>query len=164
MPVPQTESEHKEIPETVLVKATAQPVVTKKEKTIPKKEHPNISAPAPLGPVKNEISEEEEEFINQPHLHIASQEEFTRYKQQLDEYYSEANAFLADTTNFLKYPSHIAYMRQYQEIIWRMLERINADEWFHPLYVSPMNPISSYTRAYKSEVEHRAFLNGNKLP
>jgi hypothetical protein len=27
-----------------------------------------------------------------------------------------------------------------------------------------MNPISSYTRKYKEDLEHRAFVNGNKLP
>jgi hypothetical protein len=82
----------------------------------------------------------------------------------LDEYYKEANAFLNDTASFQRYPSHISYLRRYQEIIQRTRERIEADEWFRPLYKSPMNPISYYTRKYKEDLEHRAFVNGNKLP
>ena len=117
-----------------------------------------------LGPIKCELSEEDKAFLNQPHLHIASSDEFDRYKRQLDEYYREANAFLNDTANFRRYPSHISYLRRYQEIIQRARERIEADEWFRPLYKSPMNPISSYTRKYKEALEHRAFVNGNKLP
>ena len=117
-----------------------------------------------LGPIKSELSEEEKAFLSQPHLHIASSDEFERYKRQLDEYYREANAFLDDTANFQRYPSHISYLRRYQEIIQMTRERIETDEWFRPLYKSPMNPISSYTRKYKEDLEHRAFVNGNKLP
>ena len=116
-----------------------------------------------FGPIKSELSEEEKAFLSQPHLHIASSDEFDRYKRQLDEYYREANAFLDDTANFQRYPSHISYLRRYQEIIQRARERIEADEWFRPLYKSPMNPVSSYTRKYKEDLEHRAFVNGNKL-
>ena len=117
-----------------------------------------------LGPIKSELSEEEKAFLSQPHLHIASSDEFDRYKRQLNEYYREANAFLDDTANFQRYPSHISYLRRYQEIIQRARERIEADEWFRPLYKSPMNPVSSYTRKYKEDLERRAFANGNKLP
>ena len=148
---PQKENKNEQMRETVFVKETVQPVV-----------QPTSSAP--LGPVKSNISKEEEEFINQPHLHTVTPEELVRYKHLLDEYYSEVNAFLDDTTNYQKYPSHIAYQRQYQAILRRTMERIEADQWFHPLYESPMNPVSSYTREYKSKVDHRAFLNGNKLP
>ena len=122
------------------------------------------TTPEVLGPIKSELSEEEKAFLSQPHLHIATSEEFERYKRQLDEYYREANAFLDDTANFQRYPSHISYLRRYQEIIERARERIEADEWFRPLYKSPMNPVSSYTRKYKEDLEHRAFVNGNKLP
>lgn len=115
-------------------------------------------------PIKKELTEEEKEFINQPHLRIISSEEFERYKQQLDEYFSEANAFLNDSTNFQKYPSHVAYLGHFQEIIHRTLERIKADEWFSPLYKSPLNPVSSYTRKYYDDLDYRAFLNSNKLP
>jgi serine/threonine protein kinase len=122
------------------------------------------TTPEVLGPIKSELSEEEKAFLSQPHLHIATSEEFERYKRQLDEYYREANAFLDDTANFQRYPSHISYLRRYQEIIQMTRERIETDEWFRPLYKSPMNPISSYTRKYKEDLEHRAFVNGNKLP
>ena len=160
---PQQESSHQEkrvtdLPlasggtqETLFVEETVQPVA-------------QPSRSVPLGPVKSHISKDEDEFINQPHLRIITSEEFIRYKHQLDEYYSEVNAFLDDSANYQKYPSHVAYQKQYQAILRRMRARINADEWFHPLYESPIDPFSSYTRAYKSEVEHRAFLNGNKLP
>ena len=137
--------------ETVFVKGTVQPIV-------------QPSSSAPLGPIKREMSEEEKDFLNQPKFHTVTSEEFIRYKHQLDKYYSEVNAFLDDTTNYQRFPSQIAYMQQYQAILRRTLKKIEADEWFHPLYESPMNPVSSYTSAYKSEVEHRAFLNGNKLP
>jgi len=122
------------------------------------------TTPEVLGPIKSELSEEEKAFLSQPHLHIATSEEFERYKRQLDEYYREANAFLNDTANFQRYPSHISYLRHYQEIIQRTRKQIEADEWFRPLYRSPMNLISSYTRKYKEALEHRAFVNGNKLP
>ena len=116
------------------------------------------------GPVKTELSEEEKEFLNQPQLRIADSDEFARYKQKLDEYYGEANAFLNDSSNFQKYPSHNAYLSHYQVIIHKTLQRINSDDWFRPLYESSMNPVSSYTRKYKADMEHRAFVNSNKLP
>ena len=150
---PQQENRLEEKQETVFVKEVVQPVV-----------QPKPPRSAPLDPIKRDMSEEELEFLNQPHLHIVTSEEFIRYKRQLDEYYSEVNAFLDDTTNIQRFPSHIGYMQQYQAILRRTLKKIEADEWFHPLYESPMNPVSSYTRAYKAEVEHQAFLNGNKLP
>lgn len=117
-----------------------------------------------LGPVKTELSEEEKEFLNQPQLRIADSDEFARYKQKLDEYYGEANAFLNDSSNFQKYPSHNAYLSHYQVIIHKTLQRINSDDWFRPLYESSMNPVSSYTQKYKADMEHRAFVNSNKLP
>ena len=117
-----------------------------------------------LGPVKTELSEEEKEFLNQPQLRTADSDEFARYKQKLDEYYGEANAFLNDSSNFQKYPSHNAYLSHYQVIIHKTLQRINSDDWFRPLYESSMNPVSSYTQKYKADMEHRAFVNSNKLP
>jgi hypothetical protein len=102
--------------------------------------------------------------LEQPHLRTATSEEFSRYKQRLDEYYREANAFLNDSSNYRKYPSNVAYMRRYQDIVDETLQRIKADDWFYPLYNSPMNPVSSYTRKYKADMEHRAFVNSNQLP
>ena len=151
-----------EKPETIIVREHVQPVEQKQPEVATIEQRG--TTPEVLGPIKSELSEEEKAFLNQPHLHIASSDEFDRYKRQLDEYYREANAFLNDTANFQRYPSHISYLRRYQEIIQRTRERIEADEWFRPLYESPMNPISSYTEKYKEDLEHRAFVNGNKLP
>ncbi|MCR5644130.1 MAG: serine/threonine protein kinase [Prevotella sp.] len=175
-----------EKPETIKVREHVQPVGHNNEEIPPIEEQETASidqqetapieqqekatmdqretTPEVLGPIKSELSEEEKAFLSQPHLHIATSEEFERYKRQLDEYYREANAFLDDTANFQRYPSHISYLRRYQEIIERAREQIETDEWFCPLYKSPMNPISSYTRKYKEDLEHRAFVNGNKLP
>lgn len=159
-----------EKPETIIMREHVQPVEQKQPETASTEQQE--SAPIDqqetstdvLGPVKSELSENEKAFLSQPHLHVATSDEFDRYKRQLDEYYKEANAFLNDTANFQKYPSHISYLRHYQEIIQRTRKQIEADEWFRPLYRSPMNPISSYTRKYKEALEHRAFVNGNKLP
>ena len=118
----------------------------------------------PATPRVTTLSEEEKSFMNQPHLHVVTAEEFVRYKELLDEYYCEINAFLDDTTNFQKFPSHISYLTRYQDIQSRTLARIEADEWFCPLYNSPMNPVSTYTRKYMSNLQHRAYVNGNKLP
>lgn len=159
-----------EKPEAINAREDVQLVEQNKKETAPTEQQEAASTEQQetstdvLGPVKSELSENEKAFLNQPHLHIASSDEFDRYKRQLDEYYKEANAFLNDTANFQKYPSHISYLRHYQEIIQRTREQIEADEWFRPLYKSPMNPISSYTRKYKEALEHRAFVNGNKLP
>ena len=175
-----------EKPETIKVREHVQPVEQKKKAAasieqlettpieqletapIEQQEKATIeqrgTTPEVLGPIKSELSEEEKAFLSQPHLHIATSEEFERYKRQLDEYYREANAFLDDTANFQRYPSHISYLRRYQEIIQMTKERIETDEWFCPLYKSPMTPISSYTRKYMQDLEHRAFVNGNKLP
>ena len=159
-----------EKPETTIMREHVQPVEQKQQETTSteRQEAPSTerrgTTSEVLGPIKCELSEEDKAFLSQPHLHIASSDEFDRYKRQLDEYYREANAFLNDTANFRRYPSHISYLRRYQEIIQRARERIEADEWFRPLYKSPMNPISSYTRKYKEDLEHRAFVNGNKLP
>lgn len=153
---PQTEAII-EKPETIKVREHIQPVEQKKKEVAP-------IVLRESAPIKSNLSEEEKAFLNQPHLHIASSDEFERYKRQLDEYYREANAFLNDTANFRRHPSHISYLRHYQEIIQRARERIEADEWFRPLYNSPMNPIRSYTRKYNEALEHRAFVNGNKLP
>ena len=152
----------KEKQETNKVTDHTQPVELKKKTSTPKVQQEAV--PIALGPIKSELSEEEKAFLNQPHLHIAPSDEFDYYKQQLDAYYSEANAFLNDTANFQRYPSHISYLRRYQEIIQRTMEQIEADEWFRSLHKSPMNPISSYTRKYKEALEHRAYVNGNKLP
>lgn len=122
------------------------------------------TAPSALPPIKRELSEEEQAFLDQPHLRTITSEDFSRYKQQLDEYYREANAFLNDSANYRRYPSRQAYLRRYQDIVYETLQRIKADEWFHPLYDSPMNPVSSYTRKYKAGLEHRAFVNSNQLP
>jgi hypothetical protein len=156
-----------EEPETILVREIVTPIEPQKDKpalsdlpTTP----PNASAPIASAPIKSGLSKEEEEFLDQPHLRTLDTDEFEHYKQKLAEYYSEANAFLNDTTNFLKYPSHISYLSHYQEIISQMKERIEADEWFHPLYESPMDPVSSYTRKYKEDIKHRAFINSNQLP
>lgn len=159
-----------EKPETINAREDVQIVEQNKKETAPTEQRE--SAPIDqqetstdvLGPVKSELSENEKAFLNQPHQHIATSDEFDRYKRKLDEYYKEANAFLNDTANFQKYPSHISYLRHYQEIIQRTRKQIEADEWFRPLYRSPMNPISSYTRKYKEALEHRTFVNGNKLP
>ena len=151
-----------EKPETIIVREHVQPVEQKQRETATIEQQE--TTPKVFGPIKSELSEEEKAFLSQPHLHIASSDEFDRYKRQLDEYYREANAFLNDTASFQRYPSHISYLRRYQEIIQRTRERIEADEWFCPLYISPMNPISSYTQKYKEDLEHRAFVNGNKLP
>ena len=159
-----------EKPETINAREDVQIVEQNKKETAPIEQQETASIDQQetstdvLGPIKSELSEEEKAFLSQPHLHIATSEEFERYKRQLDEYYREANAFLDDTANFQRYPSHISYLRRYQEIIQMTRERIETDEWFRPLYKSPMNPISSYTRKYKEDLEHRAFVNGNKLP
>lgn len=159
-----------EKPETINAREDVQIVEQNKKETAPIEQQETASIDQQetstdvLGPIKSELSEEEKAFLSQPHLHIASSDEFDRYKRQLDEYYREANAFLDDTANFQRYPSHISYLRRYQEIIQMTRERIETDEWFRPLYKSPMNPISSYTRKYKEALEHRAFVNGNKLP
>lgn len=159
-----------EKPETINAREDVQIVEQNKKETAPTEQRETATieqqgtTPEVLGPIKSELSEEEKAFLSQPHLHIASSDEFDRYKRQLDEYYREANAFLDDTANFQRYPSHISYLRRYQEIIQMTRERIETDEWFRPLYKSPMNPISSYTRKYKEDLEHRAFVSGNKLP
>ena len=159
-----------EKPETIIMKEHVQPVEQKQPEATSTEQPETASTERrgttseALGPIKCELSEGDKAFLNQPHLHIASSDEFERYKRQLDDYYREANAFLNDTANFRRYPSHISYLRRYQEIIQKTRERIEADEWFRPLYKSPMNPISSYTRKYKEDLEHRAFVNGNKLP
>lgn len=159
-----------EKPETINAREDVQIVEQNKKETAPIEQQETASIDQQetstdvLGPIKSELSEEEKAFLSQPHLHIASSDEFDRYKRQLDEYYREANAFLDDTANFQRYPSHISYLRRYQKIIQMTRERIETDEWFRPLYKSPMNPISSYTRKYKEALEHRAFVNGNKLP
>ena len=153
-----------EQPETIRVIETIRPVPQKEEKQEKPVNEVLPTTPTALGPIKTELSEEEKEFLNQPHLRSLASDEFARYKQKLDEYYSEANVFLNDSSNFQKYPSRNAYLSHYQDIIHKTLQRIKSDDWFRPLYESPMNPVSSYTRKYKATMEHRAFVNGNKLP
>ena len=158
---PQTETII-EKPETIKVSDDVHSV-GQNEKEVASIEHQETT-PEVLDPIKSELSEEENTFLSHPHLRIASSDEFDRYKQKLDEYYRDANAFLNDTANFQRYPSHVSYLRRYQEIIQRTKERIETDDWFRPLYKSPMNPVSFHTRKYKEDLEHRAFVNGNKLP
>lgn len=158
---PQTETII-EKPETIKVSDDVHSV-GQNEKEVASIEHQETT-PEVLAPIKSELSEEENTFLSHPHLRIASSDEFDRYKQKLDEYYRDANAFLNDTANFQRYPSHVSYLRRYQEIIQRTKERIETDDWFRPLYKSPMNPVSFHTRKYKEDLEHRAFVNGNKLP
>lgn len=115
-------------------------------------------------PVKSELSAEEKVFLNDPRLHIATDNEFERYKIQLEAYFREANAFLDDTTNYRRYPSHVLYLNEYRRIRRQALDKIEADTWFAPLYHSSMNPVSSYTRNFLKKLDHKEFINGNKLP
>ena len=154
--------ENKSVQEQYLPSVQSVPSATAKKSKSTKEQQQ--TAPSALPPIKRELSEEEQAFLEQPHLRTITSEEFSRYKQQLDEYYREANAFLDDSANYRRYPSRQAYLRRYQDIVYEILQRIKADEWFHPLYNSPMNPISSYTRKYKAELEHRVFVNSNQLP
>lgn len=150
--------------ETIRVREAIRPFSRKEEKKEKSANELLPASPIASSPAKLELSKEEKEFLSQPDLQKATDKEFVLYKQRLDEYYSEANAFLNDSSNFKKYPSHVAYLTHYQDIILKTLQRIKTDEQFYPLYVSPMNPISSYTRKYKADLEHRAFVNSNKLP
>ena len=150
--------------ETIRVTETILPISRKEEKKEKSANELFPTSPIASSPAKLELSKEDKEFLSQPDLQKATDKEFVLYKERLDEYYSEANAFLNDSSNFKKYPSHVAYLTHYQDIIHKTLQRIKADEQFYPLYVSPMNPISSYTRKYKADLEHRAFVNSNKLP
>lgn len=154
--------ENKSVQEQYLPSVQSVPSATAKKSKSTKEQQQ--TAPSALPPIKRELSEEEQAFLEQPHLRTITSEEFSRYKQQLDEYYREANAFLDDSANYRRYPSHQAYLRRYQDIVDETLRRIKADEWFHPLYNSPMNPVSSYTRKYKADLGHRAFVNSNQLP
>ena len=156
---PQIESKPKRT-DTVVVREKVKPAEARKRSDEMQQE----KSPVALGPIKAELSEEEKEFLNQPDLRILDEEEFTRYKRQLDAYYREVNDFLNDTANLRKYPSHHSYSKHYREIIERTREQMAADEWFWPLYNSHMNPVSSYTRKYKAALEHREFENSNKLP
>ena len=153
-----------EKPETVFVKDVVQPAKQQHESKEDVEEELQQMLREPATPIMSTISDEEKAFLDQPHLHIVTSEEFVRYKELLDKYYSEENAFLDDTTNFQKFPTQHSYQTRYQEIHFKTLARIKADEWFYPLYNSSMNPVSTYTRKYKANLEHRAFVNGNKLP
>ncbi len=115
-------------------------------------------------PIKGELSEEEKAFLSQPHLKIATDDEFNLYQNKLDFYYSEVNAFLNDSANLKRFPSLVSYRREYQNLISKAREKMKTDDWFYPLFNSPMNPISSYTRKYNEAIAHKAFINGNKLP
>lgn len=158
----ETQVENKSVQEQSLPPVQSVPSATAKKG--PSTKEQQQTAPSVLPPIKKALSEEEQAFLDQPHLRTITSEEFSRYKQQIDEYYREANAFLNDSANYRRYPSRQAYLRRYQDIVYEILQRIKADEWFHPLYNSPMNPVSSYTRKYKAGLEHRAFVNSNQLP
>lgn len=154
--------ENKSVQEQYLPSVQSVPSATAKKNESTKEQQQ--TAPSAFPPIKRALSEEEQAFLDQPHLRVVGTEEFSRYKQQLDGYYREANAFLNDSANYRKYPSHQAYLRRYQDIVYEILQRIKADDWFYPLYNSPMNPISSYTREYKADLENRSFVNSNQLP
>jgi hypothetical protein len=158
----ETQVENKSVQERSLPPVQSVPSATAKKNESTKEQQQ--TAPSAFPPIKRALSEEEQAFLDQPHLRVVGTEEFSRYKQQLDEYYREANAFLNDSANYRKYPSHQAYLRHYQDIVYEILQRIKADDWFYPLFNSPMNPVSSYTRKYKTDMEHRAFVNSNQLP
>ncbi len=112
---------------------------------------------------KSTYTEKELAFLNRPDMHIATADEFTRYKQQLDYYFSEANEFLNDTTNLQRYPTYMSYLRRYNDIVYRALQRIKADEWFNNFYISYLNPVCDYTHKYMEDLEHRSFVNQSKL-
>ena len=163
---PSSESKEPQVENKTVQEQSQPPVQSVPSATVKKsksaKEQQTV--PSALPPIKKELSEEEQAFLNQPHLRVVGTDEFSRYKQQLTEYYREANAFLNDSANYRKYPSHQAYLRRYQDIVYEILQRIKADDWFYPLYNSPMNPISSYTLEYKADLENRSFVNSNQLP
>ena len=163
---PSSESKEPQVENKTVQEQSQPPVQSVPSATVKKSKSAKEqqTAPSALPPIKKELSEEEQAFLNQPHLRVVGTDEFSRYKQHLTEYYREANAFLNDSANYRKYPSHQAYLSRYQDIVYEILQRIKADDWFYPLYNSPMNPISSYTREYKDDLEHRSFVNSNQLP
>ena len=117
-----------------------------------------------MGSIKSCYSKEEQKILSDPTLRIVDDKEFERYKTALHNYYREVNNFLNDEENFQRFPSHICYMGEYRRLYRKALDSMENDEWFWPLFKSPMNPVSSYTREYKDDIEHKAFENGNILP
>lgn len=117
-----------------------------------------------LGAIKSGYSKEELEFLSDPTLRIVDDKEFERYKKALDNYFQEVNRFLNDAENLTRFPSHSYYLKEYRRLYRKVLDRIENDNWFRPLYNSRMNPVSSHTRNYKDELEQKANENSNKLP
>lgn len=117
-----------------------------------------------LGAMKSGYSKEELEFLSDPTLRIVDDKEFERYKKALDNYFQEVNRFLNDAENLTRFPSHSSYLQEYRRLYRKVLDRIENDNWFKPLYNSRMNPVSSHTRNYKDELEQKASENSNKLP
>lgn len=117
-----------------------------------------------LGAMKSGYSKEELEFLSDPTLRIVDDKEFERYKKALDNYFQEVNRFLNDAENLTRFPSHSSYLQEYRRLYRKVLDRIENDNWFKPLYNSRMNPVSSYTRNYKDELEQKATENSNTLP
>lgn len=109
-------------------------------------------------PIRKEITDEEKTLLNDPRLHIVTEEEFKRYKILLDDYWSLARDFVNDEENLTKFPGY-KYDNEYGRIKQICLDKMKADQWFWSLYNSPMNPVSSYTREYVKKINHQYYIN-----
>ena len=110
--------------------------------------------------VKDSMAVSNSLYITLQHYEIQKKStELAEYVPEDNEYYIKkfliAKKTKGCTDRTLKY---------YNEESHKTLQRINSDDWFRPLYESSMNPVSSYTQKYKADMEHRAFVNSNKLP
>lgn len=143
-----------------IVRSTSSPSQTSSLVT----NHPDTMKKKQMGPVKSCYSDEEKKFMSDPSLRIVDAKEFERYKTALDNYFREVNTFLDDEDNLTRFPSGRLYQQEYNRIRRKALDKMEEDNWFWPLYNSSMNPVSKYTREYKSKMEYKAIVNANQLP
>ena len=94
----------------------------------------------------------------------ANDEDFRKYKKQLDMYFLEVNRFLENEKNLDAFPSSILYATEYRRLYRQAVDNINADPWMKSLYNSSYNPYSSYTRKYKQDIESKETKNRYMLP
>ncbi len=95
---------------------------------------------------------------------VATDEEFEKFKKNLNLYYNDVVIFVNDSTNLKKYPSYFSYCVRYKELMRAAVKRMQQDEWTYNGFKWASNPIGGYKRKFLEELDEKQRINADKLP
>lgn len=113
---------------------------------------------------KNGEKNSENEKYDFENPKYANNEEFEKFKKQLDIYFHDVISFLDDKKNLDLFPTSGAYTKEYRQLYKQSLDKIKADSWMYPHFKGSFNPFSSYRRKFENDMENKEARNSGMLP